>query len=360
VQETVFVAMSGGVDSSVVAYLLKEKGYRVIGVTMQVWPSGLDAHSDSACCSLSAIEDAQRVAELIGIPHYVWDFQDVFKENVIDYFCQEYLSGRTPNPCIACNRAIKFQALLDRARALGADYLATGHYVRLLYDQHRRRWILKKGRDKDKDQSYVLYMLGQGQLPYLQFPLGNYFKSEVRQLAVQAGLPVAEKEESQEICFIPDDDYRCFLKERLPQAAKPGPIYDLEGNIVGRHRGFAFYTIGQRRGLGLALGYPAYVVEIDSSRNAIIIGKKDDLDAHGLLAEQVNFIPFDSLAEPQTAEVKIRYASSPTPAVISPAGNGKIMVQFSFPQKAVTPGQSVVFYQGDLLLGGGIITCKLS
>lgn len=358
-QETVFVAMSGGVDSSVVAYLLKEKGYRVIGVTMQVLPSGSNDSDDSACCSSSAVEDAQRVAELIGIPHYVWNLEDVFERNVIDYFCQEYLSGRTPNPCIACNRTIKFQALLERALSLGADYLATGHYVRLLYDEHRRRWVLKKGRDRDKDQSYVLYMLGQGQLPYLQFPLGNYVKDEVRQLALQAELPVAEKEESQEICFIPDDDYCRFLRERLPQTAEPGPIYDLQGNIVGRHRGFAFYTIGQRRGLGLALGYPAYVVEIDPSRNALVVGKKDDLKADGLLAEQVNFIPFDSLQEPQRVEVKIRYASSPAPAVISPQGNGKILVRFSLPQKAVTPGQSVVFYQDDLLLGGGIITRKL-
>lgn len=354
------MAMSGGVDSSVAAYLLKQKGYRVIGITMQVWPSRLTDPDYGGCCSLAAVEDARRVAEIIGIPHYVWNFQDVFEQDVIEYFCREYLAGRTPNPCIACNREIKFHVLLDRVRALGADYLATGHYVRTMYDAQNGRWVLKKGRDRKKDQSYVLYMLGQDQLPHLKFPLGDYLKSEVRQLASRAELPVAEKQESQEICFIPGNDYRSFLEERLPQAAVPGPIYDMGGNLVGRHRGLAFYTIGQRHGLGLALGYPAYVVEIDRSRNALMVGERSHLKAHGLVAKKVNFIPFDTLQEPQPVEVKIRYASPPAPAVIAPGESAdEVTVRFSVPQRAVTPGQAVVFYRNDLVLGGGIIARKL-
>ncbi|AFV11932.1 tRNA (5-methylaminomethyl-2-thiouridylate) -methyltransferase TrmU [Thermacetogenium phaeum DSM 12270] len=359
-QETVFVAMSGGVDSSVTAYLLKEQGYRVIGITMQVWPSGVTDPDYGGCCSLAAVEDARRVCEVIGIPHYVWNFQDVFEQGVIDYFCREYLGGRTPNPCIACNREIKFHVLLNRVRALGADFLATGHYVRTMYDERLGRWLLKKGRDEKKDQSYVLYMLRQDQLPYLKFPLGDYLKSEVRQLASRAGLPVAEKQESQEICFIPDNDYRSFLEQRLPQAAVPGPIYDVHGNLVGKHQGLAFYTIGQRHGLGLALGYPAYVVEIDPSRNALVVGEKSHLEANGLVAEKVNFIPFDTLQEERTAEVKIRYTSAPAPAVILPGrAPNEVTVRFSVPQRAVTPGQSAVFYKDDLVLGGGIISRKL-
>jgi tRNA-specific 2-thiouridylase len=345
--KTVFVAMSGGVDSSAAAFLLLEEGYNVCGITMKLMSGELSGSS--------AVEDARRAAGLLGIPHYVCDLQSVFQENVIDYFCREYLAGRTPNPCVVCNRKIKFRALFDCARKLGADYLATGHYVRVNYDCMRRRWVLKKGIDSQKDQSYVLYTLQQDTLPYLKFPLGEYRKDEVRSIIKRAGLPFAGKKDSQEICFIPDNDYRRFLLKSVPQAAEPGIIYDVQGKPIGEHRGVANYTIGQRRGLGLALGYPAYVVEIDPVGNTLVVGNREDLMVPGLTARDVNLIALESLLEPYPAQVKIRYASSPAEAVLSPGEEGEIIVRFSQPQKAVTPGQAVVFYEDDLVLGGGII-----
>lgn len=353
----VFVAMSGGVDSSTVAYLLKKEGYDVSGITMVVGP--VEDYTSDQCCLTPAVEDARKVASYLGIPHYTCDFRDVFEKNVINYFCKEYLEGRTPNPCVVCNKTIKFHALLEMARSLGADYFATGHYVRVAYDEGRRRWVLKRGLDPSKDQSYVLYNLRQEQLPLLKFPLGVYRKEEVRKIALQAGLPVANKEESQEICFIEDNDYRSFLTERVPKAAQPGIIYDTEGNPVGRHRGVAFYTIGQRHGLNLALGYPAYVVKLDPVRNAVIVGKKEELLSKGLVAKDVNFIALESLDGPYPAEVKIRYNAKAVPAVISPAEDGDVRVEFREPQRAVTPGQAVVFYEDDLVLGGGIIKSPL-
>lgn len=359
--ETVFVAMSGGVDSSAAAVLLLEKGYHVCGITMKHWPgelpglSAVDQVSPCPAVCSSAVDDARQVAGSLGIPHYVCDLQETFQRNVVNYFCSEYFAGRTPNPCVVCNRAIKFGALFDAARKLGADYLATGHYARVAYDQQRRRWVLKKGLDQHKDQSYVLYTLSQEILPYLLFPLGNYRKEEIRQIAVDAGLVVAGSKESQEICFIPDDDYRGFLMNNAQQTAERGIIYDQEGNPVGEHQGVAFYTIGQRRGLGLALGYPAYVVEIDPLRNALVVGNAQDLLASGLIASDVNFIAIQSLQEPLQAQVKIRYNAAPVDAVISPGEGKEIVVRFVQPQKAVTPGQAVVFYQDELVLGGGFI-----
>ena len=353
----VFVAMSGGVDSSTAAYLLKKEGYDVSGITMVVGP----CEDNASCqgCLPPAVEDARKVARQLGIPHYTCDFRDVFEKNVINYFCREYLEGRTPNPCVICNKTIKFQVLLQKALSLGAEYLATGHYVRVSYDEGRGRWLLKRGLDLSKDQSYVLYNLRQEQLPLLKFPLGVYRKQEVREIAVHAGLPVAEKEESQEICFIPGNDYRSFLTERFPKAAQPGIIYDTKGKPVGKHRGVAFYTIGQRHGLNLALGYPAYVVKLDPVRNAVIVGKRDELLSGGLVAGDVNFIAIESLDRPYPAQVKIRYNSKAVPAVISPAEDGEVRVEFLQPQRAVTPGQAVVFYEDDIVLGGGIIKSPL-
>lgn len=357
-QEIVFVAMSGGVDSSVAAYLLKKQGYVVMGVTMQVWPSG-EHPSYGGCCSSVAIEDARRVAEALEIPHYVWNFQELFEEKVINYFCQEYLSGRTPNPCITCNRYIKFDYLLHRVRALGADFLATGHYARIEYSSERKRWILRRGIDLRKDQSYVLFILRQEQMAHLLFPLGSYTKEEVRQIAASAGLPVVAKRESQEICFISDHDYRRFLKERVQGAVSPGPIYNVKGDLVGLHHGLAFYTIGQRRRLGLALGHPVYVVDLDYPRNALVVGREEDVFFGGLVAQGVNFIAMKDLTEPREVMVKIRYTTPSAPALIYPGENAEIRVRFFTPQKAIAPGQAVVFYENDLVLGGGIIAKKI-
>ncbi len=340
----VFVAMSGGVDSSAVAYLLLKEGYEVCGITMQLIPG-----------EASVMNDAREVAKLLGIPHYLCDLEDIFQEEVLDYFCQEYLAGRTPNPCIVCNRAIKFGALWKSARALGADYLATGHYVRVNYDDLLRRWVLRKGLDSGKDQSYVLYNLTQDILPYLKFPLGGYQKEDVRKVIEDAGLPIAGKKESQEICFIPDDDYRGFLKRNVPQMTRSGVIHDVEGKPVGEHPGVANFTIGQRRGLGLSLGYPAYVLEIDPVKNILVVGKKEDLIAKGLIAKDLNWIALKSLDKPSQARVKIRYSSTPAEAILIPQRDGDVKVEFSHPQKAVTPGQSAVFYNEDLVLGGGVI-----
>jgi len=345
VQKTVFVALSGGVDSAVAAYLLQQEGYHLVGVTLKI----------PGCNP----EDAFRVSEKLGIPHYLWDPAELFEKRVISYFCKEYLSGRTPNPCVVCNFHIKFGFMLEKALSLGASYLATGHYARVEFCQGRGRWLLKKGIDGKRDQSYFLFMLRQEQMPHILFPLGGKTKSEVRQIAREAGIPVAERKESREICFIPDHDYRSFLMTREPNAVKPGPIYDLEGSIVGEHEGLAFYTIGQRRGLGLSLGYPAYVVDIDYARNALIVGKREQLYAAGLIAEEVNFIALENLTEVMEADVKIRYTTPAVPALLHPKENGKVEVRFLSPQRAVTPGQAAVFYNGDLVLGGGFIAKRL-
>ncbi len=344
-QKTVFVALSGGVDSAVAAYLLQQEGYHLVGVTLKI----------PGCNP----EDAFRVSEKLGIPHYLWDPAELFEKRVISYFCKEYLSGRTPNPCVVCNFYIKFGFMLEKALSLGASYLATGHYARVEFCQERERWLLKKGIDGKRDQSYFLFMLRQEQMPHILFPLGGRTKSEVRQIAREAGIPVAERKESREICFIPDHDYRSFLMTREPNAVKPGPIYDLEGNIVGEHEGLAFYTIGQRRGLGLSLGYPAYVVDIDYTRNALIVGKREQLYAAGLIAEEVNFIALENLTEVMEADVKIRYTTPAVPALLHPKENSRVEVRFLSPQRAVTPGQAVVFYDSDLVLGGGFIAKRL-
>lgn len=376
-QRRVLVAMSGGVDSSVAAAVLKERGFEVIGATMQIWPRSLPVGDrEGGCCSLAAVEDARRVAAILGIPYYVLNFQEKFEEEVISYFAREYASGRTPNPCIRCNQRVKFGHLLRKAREIGAAFIATGHYARTRRDPDTGRHLLLKARDPRKDQTYVLYSMTQDELAHTLFPVGDFTKDETRRIAASLGLPVAEKRESQEICFIPDDDYRKFLREYLPETRKPGPILDLEGNVLGEHEGIAFYTIGQRKGLGIASTEPFYVVDLDPERNAVIVGRAGDVMAEGLVAADLNWIPFDRLYEPIRVEAKIRYYTPAVGATVAPvaAHSGdhqscrgvaedpnpnEVEVRFASPQRAVTPGQSVVFYDGDVVVGGGVISRRL-
>lgn len=352
--EKVVLGMSGGVDSSVAAYLLKEQGYEVIGVTMQVWPSDeVYEEREGGCCSLSSVEDARRVAYKLDIPFYVMNFKDIFKKNVIDYFIDEYMEGRTPNPCIACNKFIKFESFLQKSMALGAEYVATGHYANI--EKRGDRFVLRCAADDKKDQTYVLYNLTQFQLAHTLMPCGDYNKDRIREIAKEIGLSVHNKKDSEEICFIPDNDHGAYIKRQMPDKIKEGNFVDKHGNIIGRHKGIVYYTIGQRKGLGLSIGRPVFVTDIIPWRNEVVVGSEEDIFKTQLIAKDMNFIPFDKLEHSMKVEAKIRYSAKRSPAEIIPVGDGRVKVVFENKQRAITKGQSVVFYLEDLLVGGGII-----
>jgi len=352
-KKRIVVAMSGGVDSSVASALLQEEGHEVIGITM-CFNLADSPKKRPSCCGLQGIEDAQRVARKLGIRHYVLNLKKALEEKVIREFCLEYLKGRTPNPCVRCNQYIKFDALLKKALSLDADFLATGHYARV---EQSQAYLLKKGKDRTKDQSYFLYRLNQSQLRHILFPLGNYTKAQVRELAQKFDLPVADKPASQEICFLPDSDYHKFLRSRThPQifrSIEPGFILDREGNVLGQHKGIAFYTIGQRQGLGVAKGYPLYITRIDYQNNRIFVGKKEDAFSSGFLLKEPHFV-LRSAKKKIALKVRIRYNHKEEKAIVTNLGN-RIKVNFARPQFAVTPGQSAVFYDKDTVVGGGII-----
>lgn len=350
--EKVVVAMSGGVDSSVAALLLKRQGYEVIGVTMQIWPQPEDRAK--ACCSLEAVEDAGKVAWHLGVPHYVMNFRDEFEEKVIKYFCLEYIKGRTPNPCIACNRYIKFESLLQKAKGIGAKFIATGHYARIERDGKVGKYQLLTGVDPHKDQSYALYSMTQEQLAQTLFPLGNMRKDEVRALAKKAGLPVSDKPDSQEICFVSDDNYAGFVEEYLVVEPREGVIKSISGRTLGKHKGVHHYTVGQRKGLGLALGHPVYVIRIDPRDQSIWVGEDRNLLSEGLTASDFNYISGMPFERPVKVQAKIRYNSPKVEAVAQPQSDG-IKLIFKEPQRAVAPGQAVVLYDDELVLGGGTI-----
>ena len=341
------VAMSGGVDSSVAAAMAAEQGHEVVGLFMRMVgdsPRGALVPWDPA--------DAQRVADQLGIRLEVLDFEPQL-EALIAYFCSQYDAGRTPNPCVLCNKWLKFGRLLTHARALGVERLATGHYVRLACE--RGRWLLRRGLDASKDQSYMLAGLQQGQLARALFPLGDYRKDDVRRMAREHGLPIHEREESQDICFLPDRDYVALLRERIGERLAPGPILDTSGRVVGKHKGCQCFTIGQRRGLRVALGTPRYVVRIDRAANAVVIGTREELRRSTMMVSQINWIAFERPAEPFEAAVQIRYNHAPTAALVEPLPDGGARVAFHEPETGVTPGQAAVFYHNDLLLGGGWI-----
>ncbi len=352
----VVVGMSGGVDSSVAALLLKEAGYDVTGVTLDIWPAEESLEDNKACCGLGVAEDAARVAAKIGIPFEVIDFKKAFKENVIDYFCDAYLSGITPNPCIVCNRYVKWAALLSCADRLGADLVATGHYAKVV-KLDNGRFTLQKASYGKKDQTYALYRLTQQQLSRTIMPLGDYTKPQIREIAAKADLPVADKAESQEICFIPDHDYAAYIKRHSGRELPTGNLVDTEGRILGRHEGITHYTIGQRKGLNISLGHPAYVVALNPETNEVVIGNDEDVFTDGLICDNLNWMGTDGLHGKEIeVRAKIRYNHTGAACRIKETGEDRVECFFPDGVRAVTPGQAVVFYdQADRVLGGGMI-----
>lgn len=339
----VMVGMSGGVDSSVSAYILKKQGYDVTGVTILM----------NSCHTFLSIEDAEKVCETLNIPHVILDFKKEFNQKVIQYFISEYLEGKTPNPCIVCNRYIKFEELLNKAMEMGMDYIATGHYAKV--DKEGDRYLLKKSSNKRKDQTYFLYSLNQDQLSKALFPLEDLEKDDVRNIAKELGLPVHNKPDSQEICFVEDNDYSKFIEENSDTEVLPGDIVDTKGNILGQHTGIFNYTVGQRKGLGIPSNKALYVIEIDIEKNQIVVGEDSEGFKSELIAKDINLISIDRLEKEMNVEAKIRSGAKESPATIQPIKDGTFLVKFEVPQRAITPGQAVVFYDGDIIVGGGTI-----
>jgi tRNA-specific 2-thiouridylase len=355
-RKKVVVGMSGGVDSSVAAYLLKEQGYDVVGVTMQIWQdeSNEAVENHGGCCGLSAVDDARRVAAMLDIPYYVMNFKKEFQRDVIDYFVEEYRQGRTPNPCIACNRYVKWESLLTRSLSIGADYIATGHYARI-EQLSNGRYAIRNSVTAKKDQTYALYNLTQEQLSRTLMPIGDYTKDEVRGIAEKIGLVVAHKPDSMEICFVPDNDYAGFIERETGKTSVPGDFVDVDGNVIGRHKGVIHYTVGQRKGLGIALGKPAFVVAIKPETNQVVIGDDSDVFTDRLYADNLNFMAVEDITEPIHVMAKIRYSHGGAMCTVKKVDEDKIECVFDEPVRAVTPGQAVVLYDGEYVLGGGTI-----
>ena len=355
-KKKVVVGMSGGVDSSVAAYLLKEQGYDVVGVTMQIWQDEELAKTEEngGCCGLSAVDDARRVAQVLDIPYYVMNFKGEFQQNVVDYFVSEYLSGRTPNPCIVCNRYVKWEALLTRSMEIGADYIATGHYARV-EQLTNGRYAIRNSVTARKDQTYALYNLTQFQLAHTLMPVGEFTKDEIREIAMENGLPVASKPDSQDICFVPDGNYAGFIESREPDRVPgPGNFVSEDGTVLGTHKGIIHYTVGQRKGLGLSMGHPVFVSSLRPETNEVVISDVDVFRSE-LFCNRINFMGIEDLKEPRRVWTKVRYAHQGEWGLIERSGEDEIHVKFEHPVRAITPGQAVVFYDGEYVMGGGTI-----